>query len=294
MKKLSKTTIVLWVLAVLFFLVSFSFIGDGNIGAFITGVVIAAVLGFIGWKKSKANVSSTTATTPTMPKVEIIKPQPDVEEYTEDAETEEIEAITIYEHSIGTIKALKNFNSYVVIDFETTGFSAKKDKAIEIACLKCENGEFSEFQTLIDPHTHISSRITKINGITDDDVVGFPDIVEVAKQVYTFCGTLPLVAHNATFDMSFLRQAYIEAGLEVNTTYVDTLKLSRKAFPEYQTHKLEYLIQELGLADKQTHRAMDDVRCTQKLLEICLAKIIEQKENAKRERAAAKLQNQSV
>lgn len=295
-KKFSIITIVLWGLSALFLLSLFSCIVERKIGESIICVVIATVLGFVGWNKRKNIVKKTSSTPDTatvvspIPKVTITTASHYDNNISEDEE-EINDIVTISSKSLSTMKALREFRNYVVIDFETTGFSAKTDKAIEVACLKVVDGESYEYQTLIDPKIHISSRITKINGITDADVVGFPTIEKVAKHLYDFCGNLPFVAHNASFDMGFLKQAYIEAGIKTELIYIDTLKLARSAFPEYSTHKLEFLIKELDLAEKQTHRAMDDVRCVKKLLDICISKIIEQKENAKRERAAAKLQN---
>lgn len=169
---------------------------------------------------------------------------------------------------------LKNLKQYVVIDFETTGFSATKNKAIEVGCLKVKNNTYETYQTFIDPKEPIPQKITNLTGIRNEDVSGQPDIISVANEIHKFSEGLPFVAHNASYDMRFLKQAYLEAGIVDEPSSIDTLKLARAAFPEYETHKLEFLIEKLNLADQKTHRAMDDVYCTKKLFDICVSKLV--------------------
>lgn len=161
---------------------------------------------------------------------------------------------------------------YVVLDFETTGLSPEKDKIIEVGMIRYNQGVEEEvFSALVNPMEPIPAKITKLTGITDEDVQSALPIDEIIGDIRKFIDGCPVVAHNAKFDVDFLRAAYKATGLPTDIAYVDTLEWSKKAFPKMKDHKLETLIKELGLSDgPQTHRALDDVRCTGKLLNKCV------------------------
>lgn len=162
--------------------------------------------------------------------------------------------------------------SYVVLDVETTGLHPASDRIIEIALLKVENGaEAGRYETFLDPKRPLSDKIAKLTGITKADLQGARSENEVMPEVASFIGDLPIVGHNVGFDLNFLASAYVHAGLPApRHLYFDTLALAEAAYPGMPNYKLDTLIHELGLAGHaQTHRAMDDVLCTNRLFCQC-------------------------
>lgn len=167
---------------------------------------------------------------------------------------------------------------YIVIDVETTGLSPDDDRIIEVAAVKCENDRIVDsFHSLINPGRRIPSNVTKLTGIKNADVAGAPDMDTVAPELSEFIDNLPLVAHNANFDIKFIANAFKRAGVSKGMLYIDTLVLARNAFPDMPNHKLSTLINELGLLDhEQEHRAMSDVEATQRLYMACKAQLVRQ------------------
>ena len=167
---------------------------------------------------------------------------------------------------------------YIVIDVETTGLSPDDDRIIEVAAVKCENDRIVDsLHSLINPGRRIPSNVTKLTGIKNADVAGAPDMDTVAPELSEFIDNLPLVAHNANFDIKFIANAFKRAGVSKGMLYIDTLVLARNAFPDMPNHKLSTLINELGLLDhEQEHRAMSDVEATQRLYTACKAQLVRQ------------------
>lgn len=160
---------------------------------------------------------------------------------------------------------------YVVFDVETTGLNHNSDKIIEIAALKVEDSVIVDrFETLIHPGCEIPSRITKITGIKTEDVQDAPHMTQIAPQLVSFIGDVPIVAHNAVFDVNFLISALRAEGVYAKIRYIDTLDLARQAFPGLENYKLNTLISELGIShNPQKHRAMSDVEQTLQLYQMC-------------------------
>ena len=160
---------------------------------------------------------------------------------------------------------------YIVLDLETTGFGADIQKVIEIAAVKIENGEITDrFETLINPEMHISSRITKINHISDEDVKNAPVIQSAIADFIEFIDDLPLVAHNGNaFDFKFIKKEAEAIGRKLANPTFDTLMLARLAFPEAENHQLTTLVEYLQIEAKNTHRAMPDVLATVALFQKC-------------------------
>ena len=167
---------------------------------------------------------------------------------------------------------------YIVIDVETTGLSPDDDRIIEVAAVKCENDRIVDsFHSLINPGRRIPSNVTKLTGIKNADVAGAPDMDTVAPELSEFIDNLPLVAHNANFDIKFIANAFKRAGVSKGMLYIDTLVLARSAYPNMPNHKLSTLINELGLLDhEQEHRAMSDIEATQRLYMACKAQLVRQ------------------
>ncbi len=158
---------------------------------------------------------------------------------------------------------------YVVLDFETTGLDANINRIVEVGAVKVRDGcPTDKFTTLVDPEQFIPSYISTKIHITNTMVYGKPKIEQVLPQLMEFIGELPIVAHNAPFDMSFLLANARRLGIEVNNSVIDTLALSRKYNKECKRHNLGYLTDFFGIELKNAHRAYFDAAATQKLYEI--------------------------
>lgn len=161
-------------------------------------------------------------------------------------------------------------SDYIVIDIETTGFSSKDHEIIEISAIRYKYGQITdEYSTLIHPQGVIPAKITALTGIQNEDVADAPALVEVIPVLADFLGDLPLFGHNIkSFDAPFIR---VKTGLLVDNFLVDTLHLSKEAFPLLKSHKLQDLNKALHLYDGVEHRALDDAKTTNALLWACLA-----------------------
>lgn len=153
---------------------------------------------------------------------------------------------------------------YVVVDTETTGFKpAGGAKLIEIGAVKVHNGNVIDcYGRLIDPHRPIPEHITDLTGITDTMVDGQPDIRDVLPEFNKWLGERTIImAHNATFDLSFLDAAMRTVGKErffFPHLFLDTLEMSRKIHPEKRSHKVADLIRDYGIGRDERHRALSD------------------------------------
>ena len=157
--------------------------------------------------------------------------------------------------------------TYCVLDLETTGLSAKTEKITEIGIMKIVNGEVvDKFSEFVNPEKHIPERVQEVTHISDDMVIDSPKIDEIFPKVLEFIKGSVLVAHNATFDIGFLRNVAKNLGYEFEFTYVDTLPLARKLYPELKKHKLGKIAEHLGIEVLVAHRALDDVDTTVKVL----------------------------
>ncbi len=149
---------------------------------------------------------------------------------------------------------------YIVFDLETTGLSSANDRITEIGAVRVKGGEVLErFDTFVNPQTRIPPEIVRLTGITDEMVQDAPLEGEALEQFFAFCGDCRiLVAHNASFDMGFLRSAMHRLGMERPLTSIDTLIMARALYPELKKHKLNLLAEHLGVEQKNHHRADDD------------------------------------
>lgn len=163
-------------------------------------------------------------------------------------------------------------DNYTVIDFETTGLKPENSKIIQIGAVKFQNHQkIDEFVTLINPDVPIPTNITRITGITNDDLIGAPSIKEKLPELLSFIGSDTLVAHNAPFDMKFLlHNMYAENLPYQKFRVVDTLTLARRHIKDTDNHKLETLKQYLGLDTFSSHEALSDCLVTGELYRHCL------------------------
>ncbi len=168
--------------------------------------------------------------------------------------------------------------TYVVFDFETTGFNAGgADSIIEVGAVKILNGEIIDrFDELIDPGRPLPAKITEITNITDDMLKGKDNEEVVIKRFIDWFGDLPMVAHNAKFDVSFLKMAYQKYDLGTFTnTVIDTLELSRALDTGYARHSLSALVKryEVPWDESAHHRADYDAEGTALVLHKMLKKL---------------------
>ena len=162
----------------------------------------------------------------------------------------------------------QNINTtYCVLDLETTGLSAKTEKITEIGIMKIQNGEVvDEFCEFVNPEKPIPKRVQEVTNITDEMVANSPTIDVLFPKVLNFIKDSVLVAHNASFDIGFLKNVAKNLGYKFDYTYVDTLPLARKLYPELKKHKLGKIAEHLKIKVEVAHRALDDVDTTVKIL----------------------------
>lgn len=157
-------------------------------------------------------------------------------------------------------------DEFVVFDIETTGLSRDKCEITEIGAVKIKNGEvIDRFSSFVDPKVHIPEDITKLTGITDEMVKGAPDTEAVLKSFADFVGDACIVAHNASFDMGFIREKGKKFGLAFANDVLDTLAVARILLPELKKHKLNILADYFGIP-LQHHRAVNDAEATAQIL----------------------------
>ena len=162
------------------------------------------------------------------------------------------------------------FDDYVVFDLETSGLNPHKDKIIEIGAVKyINNQKVEEFSYLIDPKINISEIITRVTGLTDDDLIGKKTIEEVLPLFLEFIGEYPIIGHNVRFDYDFIEANIKRLNLKsLKNKIIDTLFLSRITIYDSENHRLETLKKYLNL-DYNSHRAIDDCYTCNDLYQYC-------------------------
>lgn len=161
--------------------------------------------------------------------------------------------------------------TYCVLDLETTGFSAVTEKITEVGIMKVKNGEvIDQFSCFVNPEKHIPQRVTEVTNITDDMVKEAETIEKVFPKILNFIKDTVLVAHNAPFDIGFLKQNAKMLGHEFDYTYLDTLSLAKDLFPDYKKYKLGKIAENLGIKVEVAHRALDDVDTTVKVFKVMM------------------------
>ena len=156
--------------------------------------------------------------------------------------------------------------TYCVLDLETTGLSFRTEKITEVGIMKVKDGEvIDEFECFVNPEKPIPQKVVEVTNITDDMVKDAETIDKVMPKILEFVGDSVLVAHNADFDIGFLKYNAKQLGLSLENTYIDTLRLAKSLFPEYKKYKLGMIAENLGITVEVAHRALDDVDTTVKV-----------------------------
>lgn len=148
----------------------------------------------------------------------------------------------------------------IVLDTETTGLDFTRERMVEFAAVRLENGKITdEYQTLINPQQHIRKSSMAIHGITPEIVEDAPIEADVMPKILEFIGNYPIVAHNAIFDYSFLNEAKMRFnGERLQNPRIDTQSMFREIAPELESHGLDALTERFHVELKNHHRAMAD------------------------------------
>lgn len=186
-------------------------------------------------------------------------------------------------------KQIEEAAEYAVVDVETTGLDPKTCRIIEIAIIKVRDGKIvEEYCTLVDPGA-AAFLATHIHGISDKDLIGKPDYFEIAPTVARLLIGSVVVAHNAPFDLGFIKNLLDACEYTGEIKAIDTLAYSKRAVKGLNNYKLATLISHLGLSGENSHRALDDAKATQLLFEKCKKLIVAERDKKKAERKAAKM-----
>lgn len=165
----------------------------------------------------------------------------------------------------------KKARLYCIIDIETTGGTARNERITEIAIVVHDGQQVTDtFSTLINPERSIPWNITQLTGITNEMVAGAPRFYEVARQIVKMTEGKIFVAHNVSFDYSFVREEFSRLGFEFSRRQLCTVRLARKVFPGLPSYSLSNLKRHFGIHAERSHRALDDTLATTRLFEMML------------------------
>lgn len=161
----------------------------------------------------------------------------------------------------------------VVFDFETTGLDSRCDRIIEVGAQKIINFEVvDEFSSFVQVENKLSSVVTQLTGITQEMLVGQPSVEEVLPSFFDFIDGSILLAHNASFDMNFLKAEAYRLGIDLDWSAFCSLKLARKFLPDLESKSLDALADYYNLTFESRHRSIGDVKVTVSVLEQMLNK----------------------
>ena len=147
----------------------------------------------------------------------------------------------------------------VCFDIETTGLNVATEAITEIGAVVLRNGEVAErFQTFVNPNRRLTPEIIGLTGITDAMLKDAPSLKDALTDFLAFVNGRPLAAHNAEFDIGFIRAGCRKVGLDFDPTYIDSLILAQNLLPELGKYKLDIVAEHLDLPAFNHHRASDD------------------------------------
>ncbi len=151
-------------------------------------------------------------------------------------------------------------DDYVAVDIETTGLSPRYSAIIELGAVKVRGSRpRDEVSLLVNPGFDIPPAITALTGITDDMLWTAPPLADVLPYFLDFIGTDVILGHNVNFDVNFLYDKALMMGLPpLGNDFVDTMRLSRRLYPQYRHHRLSDLSERMGILPDTAHRALAD------------------------------------
>ncbi len=160
---------------------------------------------------------------------------------------------------------------YCVLDIETTGLSFRTEKITELGAVIYKNGEIiDEFEGFVNPEKPIPAEVVEVTHITDDMVKDAETIETILPKFLEFIGDRVIVAHNADFDVGFIKYNAEKLGIKLENTYIDTLRLAKDLFLDYKKYKLGIIAEKLGIKVEVAHRALDDVITLVKVFKVML------------------------
>lgn len=159
-------------------------------------------------------------------------------------------------------------DSMVIVDTETTGGKATRDRLTEIAIIRIEQGhEVWRWSSLINPEISIPPWIEKLTGIRQEMVNSAPTFAELADEIESRLSGAVFIAHNARFDHGFIKNEFKRLGRFFKAKTLCSVKLSRRFYPQYKRHSLDQIIKRLGVVVESRHRAMDDAAVVLRLMQ---------------------------
>ncbi len=175
---------------------------------------------------------------------------------------------------VDNVKPYNLSDSFVVFDLETTGFSPRYDGITEIGAIKVKNGAIVDrYSQLVNPEKKIPQKVVELTGISDDMVANKPKIKEIIGDFLAFCGDCPVVAHNAGFDVSFIKEKAKLVDVDFAPAVLDTLILARLLLKDIKRFGLNRVAKHLGVSLDNHHRAVDDALATAKIFNIFIEKL---------------------
>lgn len=167
---------------------------------------------------------------------------------------------------------LAPLTDYIVVDLETTGLDIHEGaRPVEIGAVRVIDNEPADtFSMLIDPHTHMPEHLTRLTGIDDRMLAGQADALTAIRRFDDWVGPkLPIMAHNARFDIGFLdaMTQWAGLGMEFPHLWLDTLEMARRLHPMRAHHSVAAMIVYYGIGDTEEHRALSDALQEQRLYE---------------------------
>ncbi len=181
----------------------------------------------------------------------------------ERTEIEELNLRRSLRYSLRPDQRILEDQDLVIFDFETTGLDYERDRIIEFAALRVRGGEIvGEHWSLCSSPVILSEQIQKLTGITPEMIEGKPDFQEELPSFLSFIENSVLVAHNADFDIGFLKSACNRMGLDFEWPCICTLKLARELLPDLERKNLDTLAEHYGLTFEARHRSIGDAKVT--------------------------------
>jgi DNA polymerase-3 subunit epsilon len=157
------------------------------------------------------------------------------------------------------------------VDIETTGGSHFTSRVLEVGVVRVEQSRIvATYKTLIHPDGPVPPFITGLTGIKTEDVEDAPRFGAIAEDLAEILEGAVFVAHNVRFDYSFLKMEFERLGVPFRPQLLCTVRLSRRLFPQFRTHKLQDIIQRHGLEAPARHRAYDDAHCLWQFYQLML------------------------